>query len=43
LFDALGANQARLRQNPQVLAHGRLADAELLRNQEAADAVDFTH
>src|SRR5207237_7557694 len=39
LLDALGAQQAGLGQHLQMLAHGRLADAELLGDQHAANAV----
>src|SRR5690349_13495126 len=39
LFDALGAQQAGRTQDFEVLAHGRLADAELLGDQHAAHAV----
>src|SRR5689334_6370336 len=39
LLDALGAHEFRRRQDTHVLAHGRLADAELFGDQETADAV----
>ena len=39
LLDALGAHQSGLRQYFQVLAHGGLADAELLGDQHPADPV----
>ena len=39
LLDALGAHQSGLRQYLQMLAHGGLADAELLGDQHPADPV----
>src|ERR1700722_15541705 len=39
LLDPLGAHRADLGEELHVLGHGRLADAELLGDQEAADAV----
>ena len=39
LFDSLGTQKARLRQDLEVLTHGRLGDPQLLGNQYAADAV----
>src|SRR6266567_4232266 len=39
LLDALGANESRVRQDPQLLAGGRLAHAELVRDEHAAHAV----
>src|SRR5262245_56237918 len=39
LLDPLGAHQPRLRQDPQVLTRGRLAHAELGRDEHTAHAV----
>src|SRR3954463_1558944 len=39
LADALGAQEAGLRQDAKVLACRRLSDPELLRDEQAADAV----
>src|SRR5690349_16122656 len=38
-LDALRAEEPRLGQHTQVLARGRWGDAELVRDEEAADAV----